>query len=367
MVNMPAEVRCTSSGALSTDGSAKAQNQRHRAGEAEDGHPEHDPRSVHRQHADEANQRQRSGRGVSPRPCHQAAGDAKHQKSRRQLAEIDGGERAADEIGAPIGGHVVGQEGIGHKIGCIDAAENEAELPDQRPAPIRPPAATGSRCGTLGAAEARRVKRNKQCCDQNRDRPNNEIEPPAVVDERQDQRDGERGGEYFADQEPGRIDRGGKADAVRKPGAHQGRQRRLHDRDARRHHDGRRIEESRIGKRSTRRGTGGIEQQAHDQRRHDAETRDQHRARHRRDRKQHRRQAREPADIRLRQMQVGVQQRHHRRHRQDGQAQAGAGEPEQRKRDGALAGSVLDLAFHAGPGFSCGRFLPPTRRSRRAP
>ena len=126
---------------------------------------------------------------------------------------------------------------------------------------------------------------------------------------------------------PGRIDRSGKADALRKPGPHQGRQRRLHDRDARRHHDGRCIEEGGTGKRRARGRAGGIEQQAHDQRRHDAEASDQHRARHGGDRKQHRRQARQPADARLRQMQVGVQQRHDRRHRQDGEPQTRAGEP----------------------------------------
>ena len=62
------------------------------------------------------------------------------------------------------------------------------------------------------------------------------------AEHRQHQRNGQRRRQDFADEQAVGVDRGGKADALRHPGAHQRRQRRLHHRDAERHDDGAEIE-----------------------------------------------------------------------------------------------------------------------------
>ena len=73
----------------------------------------------------------------------------------------------------------------------------------------------------------------------------------------------------------------------------------------------------------------GGDQHADRQRAEGAEPMHQQRARHRGEREHQQRQAHQEADLRFAQMQVVVDQRDHRRHRQDGDAHADAGEPEQ--------------------------------------
>ena len=79
-------------------------------------------------------------------------GDAQHDERRWKLTDVQRGQRAANQIGAAVGDHVVGQKRVRDEIGRVDAAEDQAELPDQRPVPIRPPAAIGHRDGGVAGA-----------------------------------------------------------------------------------------------------------------------------------------------------------------------------------------------------------------------
>ena len=79
-----------------------------------------------------------------------------------------------------------------------------------------------------------------------------------------------------------------------------------------------------------------------------AEFRDQQRAGHRGQREQHRRQPGQDADLRLRHVQVGVDQRDDRRHRENRQAQPVAGEPQQRKRQNGVAAAVAPADASVG-------------------
>ena len=115
------------------------QDQRHRAGEAEYGDPEHDPSGraiviMPRRKETTASRSPHRPKAASPavRPRRTSA-------TRRQLSEIDRGERAADQVGTPAGDDVVGQKRVGDKVGRIDAAQDETELPDERTSPVRPP------------------------------------------------------------------------------------------------------------------------------------------------------------------------------------------------------------------------------------
>src|SRR5262249_22561932 len=51
---------------------------------------------------------------------------------------------SASQVQAGRASEVTGQEGVGGEIGTVDAAEQDAALPDQLVAPIRPPLET---CG----------------------------------------------------------------------------------------------------------------------------------------------------------------------------------------------------------------------------
>ena len=140
--------------------------------------------------------------------------------------------------------------------------------------------------------------------------------------QRKKKRNRHRDRQDFADQQAVGIDRRCKADALRHPGTYQRRERGLHHGDAEGRHDGSGIEhrdEAGPMPRSAE-PTAQNRRPAH-QRRHRAEPRDQQRARDRGACEQRHRQAGEDADLRLAQMQVVVDQRDDRRHREDGHAQ----------------------------------------------
>ena len=236
------------------------------------------------------------------------------------------------EIGPPVRRHVVGQERIGDEVSRVDAAEDEAELPDQRPPPIRPPAAVWRR-DIAGGARSRCIHRDDQSGEQHRRGPEHQAQPPTVADERQHQRNGQRRGNDFADQQSCCVDRRGKSDLLRKPRAHQRRHRRLHDGNASGHHDAGDVERRYIGKCAAKCRSDGIEQQPDNQSGHETESRDQQRAWHCGDGEQHRRHARQPADTGFSQVKIGMQHRHHRRDREHGKPQAAAGQEQHGKRN----------------------------------
>src|SRR5262249_54821121 len=54
---------------------------------------------------------------------------------------IERGQCGADQVGAPGGGKVAGQEGVAADIDAVDAANDDTALPDEFVAPVGPPAA----------------------------------------------------------------------------------------------------------------------------------------------------------------------------------------------------------------------------------
>ena len=157
------------------------------------------------------------------------------------------------------------------------------------------------------------------------------------LQERQQHRDGQRDGKDFADQQSVGEHRRPEADPVRQPRAHQRRHRGMHDRNAEAGHDRCGVEREDLGRAAAQRRAGRRHQQAGDKRRQRAETRDQQRAKHRRAGEQDRRQAGQDADLRLRHAEVGADQRNDRRHRQNRDARADAGKPEQEDEEEKLA------------------------------
>ncbi len=153
----------------------------------------------------------------------------------------------ADQVGTAGGGDIVRQERIGDEIHRVDAAEDQTKPPDQRLPPIGPPSAV-RRDGRRSPRRRATLHANddKQCRQNDRHRPDDEAQAPAIVHQRQDERNGERDRKRLADEKSVGVNRGGESDALRKPGSHQRRQRRLHDRHARRHDDGRDVERHRI-------------------------------------------------------------------------------------------------------------------------
>ena len=193
--------------------------------------------------------------------------------------------------------------------------------------------------------------------DRDRHGPEHEIPLPALLQHRQHQRNGQRGGQDLADQQAVGVDRGGEADALRHPGAHQRRQRRLHHRDAERRDHGADIKHRDVRPDAAQHRAEGAEHEPDQQRGERAEPRDHQRAGDGGAREQHHRQAGQDADLRLRQVQVVVDQRNDRRHREDGQPQRDAREPEQQQRP--------QRRDH-GSGARGGAARSPPRRSRAA-
>ncbi len=200
------------------------ENERDRGDEAENARPKHDPIARRRHHADDTHGCERACHTVGPRLFHQPSGHAEHDEGGRQLAEIERGERWADQVGPACGGDIVGQERVGDEIHRVDAAEDQAEPPDQRLPPIGPPSACGCGCCRCRAAERRCTEDDKQRGQHDRRRPDDEAQAPAIVHQRQDERNGERNRERLTDEKSVGVNRGGEADALRKPGPHQRRQ-----------------------------------------------------------------------------------------------------------------------------------------------
>ena len=241
---------------------------------------------------------------------------------------------AGDQVGTAGAGEVAGQEGIAAKIDAVDAAEQEAELPDQLVAPIGPPASRSRPARRMpafadgGTSATVRIAISTSGM------------PQIASDQRQESSTSgstrgsvEHDRDRFPDQQSVGVDRRAEAHLLRQPLPNQRRQRRLHDGDARAHHDGGGVEGGHIEHRTAQTGGDAADQQPDDQRRHRAPACDQQRSRHRRDAKQDDRQSGQDADLGSGQVQVGLHHRNDRRHRQNGQPQAYSGEPEQADRN----------------------------------
>ena len=197
--------------------------------------------------------------------------------------------------------------------------------------PVRPPAAA-RRCRSVRGARRGASAITSNGDDGDRHAPDHEAPLPAAADQRQHQRQHQRNGEDFADQQAVGVDGGGKADALRQPGAHRRRHGHLHDGDAGAHRDGHGIEPGHVGHRAAQCAADRGDGEPNHQGRAHAEAGDQQRAGHRGEREQHRGQAGENADLGRVQLEFVVDERNDRRHRQNGQPQAGAGEPQQQQR-----------------------------------
>ena len=216
--------------------------------------------------------------------------------------------------------------------------------------PVWPPAAACVRRRTAG----RRQNQNQRRDDDDRRAPKYEAPLPAAADQRKHQRQHQRHGKNFTDQEAVGIDGGGKADALRNPAAHRRRHGHLHDGDAGAHGHRHRIEPHHVGDGAAQRAADRGDGEPDHQRRAHAEPRDQQRAGHGGDREQHRGQAGENADLGGVEPEPIVNQRNDRRHRQDGEPQGDACEPQlQQRADKAglrprLAGILHGRSRHCG-------------------
>jgi hypothetical protein len=271
------------------------------------------------------------------------------------LAEVERGERGADQVGPACVGEIAGQEGVAAEIDAVDAAEQNAGLPGQWIAPVRPPGVPGCRRGHRRLLGRRRQGSGEDRDQRQRKTPDRERPAPGSVDQGQHERDRHHDRQRFAYEQAVGEDRGAEAHPLRQPLAHERRQRRLRDRDSCAHHDGRGIERERIEDGAAQRGGDARDEKADNQRRHRAQARDEERTRQRRDREQDHRQAGEDADFRAGQAQIRLNRQNHRRHRQDAQPQTHPGEPEQ-------AGGNPKFP-HCTPGCdvvrrSCSLFLP---------
>src|SRR6185437_7362331 len=81
---------------------------------------------------------------VRPRLALQPASDGEQEGGGRQLTAIEPGERRTDPVALSVSSEIIGQERVGREIGGVNGAEHDAEPPDQRIVPVRPPAAAGS-------------------------------------------------------------------------------------------------------------------------------------------------------------------------------------------------------------------------------
>src|SRR5262249_27395041 len=138
---MPAEVRCTSSGALSTEGSARTSTRT--AVVTKPSTPD-----------------QRAGDDIGPRLFHQPAGNGEHSERSRQLTNILRRKRTRNQVGSAVSSEKIGQEGIGDEIHCVDADEDRTEPPDQRTPPLGPPPESG-RGVAIGALRPRRTSEDQ--------------------------------------------------------------------------------------------------------------------------------------------------------------------------------------------------------------
>ena len=136
-----------------------------------------------RQHddADDRRERARAAHDMRPDAAFQPPGDGEQQERGRDLPDIERGQRGAHQIRPPDVVQIVGQECVGGEIHRVGAAERDAEPPDQRVAPVRPPALRGR------VAWARAAGRGASSHDDERDqrdrhRPDHEARAPAVAE-----------------------------------------------------------------------------------------------------------------------------------------------------------------------------------------
>ena len=203
-------------------------------------------------------------------------------------------------------------------------------------------------------------RRHQERDDDDRQAPQRDRDAPVAAAPGQHQRQGQADGENLADQQAVGIGRGGKADAIGQPGAHQRRQGRLHHRDAAAHRDGGGKQHRHVGGRAARRSGERGEEETRDQRPPGPEARDDERARHGRRRKQQRRQPGERADLGLGEIEIGMDQRQERRHRQHRHAQRRAAQPQQAERGQELAqrrGGAMPGRWRHGTTVMVGIFM----------
>ena len=271
------------------------QNKNSRRGEAGERRGGHDPNAAAENDAAGRQQTDDAAGNIRPGLALEPAGHRQQNERGRQLAEIERGQRRADPFVLPDAAQIIGNESIGREISGVDGAEHDAEPPDQHVAPVRPPFAANWRAAIR--RRARRQRHHDKRDDDDRHAPENEAPLPAAADERQHQNQHESNGQNFADQQAVGVNRGGKADAVRQPGAHRRRHGDLHDGDTAGHDDGHGIEPQHIRQQAAQGAADGGEQEADDQRRAHAEFGDQQRARYGGERQQHRWQASQNADL----------------------------------------------------------------------
>ena len=106
-------------------------------------------------------------------------------------------------------------------------------------------------CAAAGAEVAKKTFRRGHRHGQERDHdqwhaPDRQCPAPGIFDERQHIRDRQHHCQSLTDEETVGVERGSEAHSLGQPLPNQRRQRRLHDCDARAHHDGRAIEDEHV-------------------------------------------------------------------------------------------------------------------------
>jgi hypothetical protein len=175
---------------------------------------------------------------------------------------------------------------------------------------------------------ARRQGEDEDGDDRDRRGPEHEFPRPALAQHRQHQWDGQARWQNLADQQAVGIDRGGKADALRHPGANERGKHRLHHRDPERGHHGAEIKHGDMRADAAYGPAHGAKHESDQQRGQCAEPRDHQRAGDCGGGEQHHRQAGKDADLRFRQVQIVVDERDDRRHRENGHPQRDTRKPE---------------------------------------
>ena len=190
MANIPAETRWTSSGRRDQRRQRQNQNEDRGAEAAPHAAADHHPDAVAEDDRQHRGQTEKAAGQIRPHGAHHPVRRSEQQERRRKLAEIEPGERGVDQLGPPGVGEVVGQEAVHREIGGVDAAEQEADPPDHRIAEVRHPAPAGG--GRRDRRRARREREDDRGDDRDRRRPEHEVPLPALVQQRQHQRDGQR-------------------------------------------------------------------------------------------------------------------------------------------------------------------------------
>ena len=330
------------------------QNENSRIGEALHGRRQHDPGTGPEHDAAGRDHAEQPASDVGPGLALQPARNGEQQKRCRNLPDVQPGQRRADPFALTIAAQVIRQESVGRKVGRIDGAQHDAEPPDQVTVPIGPPAAVGDGGRSIG--RCRRQPQYQNGDEGDRHAPEYKAPLPTAADHWQHQRQHQRHRQDFTDQEAVGVDCGGKSDALGKPGAHHRRHGHLHDGNAGAHGDGHGVEPGHVGDGAAQCAADRGDGKPDHQRAAHAEPRDQQRAGHGGDGEQHRGQAGENADLGGVEMETIVDQRDDRRHSEDGEPQADAGQPQQQQRGEEasprpwLAGALHGRDRHCGGG-----------------